>query len=136
VIFSFGSFVLKPLYVCTQLDRSISVVLAVTTAPLRTLGCLSAFSAPRSWYPTSGLGTRVLFCVAPFRCLIPCYAMCIGRSRPLSCLSLLLHPFLVLVNYHGVRIERDRNCIAAPFDSRQSLLRPDQKTVSRGVCLG
>ena len=66
VFFSFGSFVLKPLYVCTQLDHSIYVVLAVTTAPLRTLGCLSAFSAPRSWYPTSGLGTRVLLCVAPF----------------------------------------------------------------------
>ena len=37
VFFSFGSFVLMPLYVCTQLDYSISVVLAVTTAPLRTL---------------------------------------------------------------------------------------------------
>ena len=86
VFFSFGSFVLKPLYVCTQLDHSISMVLAVTTAPLRTLGCLSAFSAPRSWYPTSGLGTRVLLCVAPFRCLVLCHGMCIGRSRPLPLL--------------------------------------------------
>ena len=65
VFFSFGSFMLKPLYVCTQLDHSISVVLVVTTTPL-TLGCLSAFSAPRSWYPTSGLSTRILLCVTPF----------------------------------------------------------------------
>ena len=115
VFFSFGSFVLKPLNVCTQLDHSISMVLAVTTALLRTLGCLSAFSAPRSWYPTSGLSTRVLLCVAPF------HGMCIGRSRPLPYLSLLPHPFLVLVNYNGVQIERDRDCIAAPFDSCQSL---------------
>ena len=33
----FLSFVLKLLYGCTHLDHSISVVLAVTTAPLRTL---------------------------------------------------------------------------------------------------
>ena len=32
-----GSVVLKPLYACTHLDHSISLVLAVTTAPLRTL---------------------------------------------------------------------------------------------------
>ena len=38
VFLSFGSVVPKPLYVCTYLDRSISLVLAVTTAPLRTLG--------------------------------------------------------------------------------------------------
>ena len=126
----FLSFVLKLLYGCTHLDYSISVVLAVTTAPLRTLGCLSAFSAPRSWYPTSGLSTRVLLCVAPF------HGVCIGRSRPLPYLSFLPHPFLVLVNYNGVRIERDRDCIAAPFNSRQSLWRLDRKTTSRGVCLG
>jgi len=35
---SFGSIVLKPLYACTYLDHIISLVLAVTTAPLRTLG--------------------------------------------------------------------------------------------------
>jgi hypothetical protein len=35
---SLGSIVLKLLYVCTFFGRSISVVLAVTTAPLRTLG--------------------------------------------------------------------------------------------------
>jgi hypothetical protein len=35
---SFGYIVLKLLYACTYFDRSISVVLAVTTAPLRTLG--------------------------------------------------------------------------------------------------
>jgi hypothetical protein len=35
---SFGSFVPKPLYACTCLGRSISLFLAVTTAPLRTLG--------------------------------------------------------------------------------------------------
>ena len=33
----FLSFVLKLLYGCTHLDHSISVVLVVTTAPLRTL---------------------------------------------------------------------------------------------------
>jgi hypothetical protein len=35
---SYGSIVLKLLYACTLFNRSISVVLAVTTAPLRTLG--------------------------------------------------------------------------------------------------
>jgi hypothetical protein len=35
---SFGTIVLKLLYACTFFDRSISVVLAMTTAPLRTLG--------------------------------------------------------------------------------------------------
>jgi hypothetical protein len=35
---AFGSFVLKPLYACTFIDHSISLVLAVTTALLRTLG--------------------------------------------------------------------------------------------------
>jgi hypothetical protein len=34
---SLGSIMLKLLYTCTFFDRSISVVLAVTTAPLRTL---------------------------------------------------------------------------------------------------
>jgi hypothetical protein len=38
VSLSFGSSMLKPLYDCTYLDHSISLVLAVTTAPLRTLG--------------------------------------------------------------------------------------------------
>ena len=112
---------LNPCMFVPKLDHSISVVLAVTTAPLRTLGCLSAFSAPRSWYPTSGLGTRVLLCVAPFRCLVLCHGVCIGRSRTLPYLSLLPHPFLVLINYNGIRIERDRDCIAASFNSRQSL---------------
>jgi len=73
VFLSLGSSVLKPLYDCAYIDRSISVVLAVTTAPLRILGCLSAFSAPRSWYPTSGLSTRALLCDAPCRC--PVFSM-------------------------------------------------------------
>ena len=37
VFLSFGSVVLKPLYACTYLDHNISLVLAVTTATLRTL---------------------------------------------------------------------------------------------------
>ena len=35
---SFGSVMLKPLYACTYLDHSISLVLAVTITPLRTHG--------------------------------------------------------------------------------------------------
>ena len=35
---SFGSIMLKPLYACTYLDRSISLVLGVITTLLRTLG--------------------------------------------------------------------------------------------------
>jgi hypothetical protein len=35
---SFGCIVLKLLYACTFFDRSISMDLAVTTTPLRTLG--------------------------------------------------------------------------------------------------
>jgi hypothetical protein len=35
---SYGTIVLKLLYACTLFVHSISVVLAVTTAPLRTLG--------------------------------------------------------------------------------------------------
>ena len=38
VFLSFGSVVLKRFCACTYFDRSISLVLAVTTAPLRTLG--------------------------------------------------------------------------------------------------
>jgi hypothetical protein len=83
-----GSFVLEPLYACTYLDHSISSVLAVTTAPLRTLGCLSAFRAPRSWYPTNSLGTHVLLRVAPSQCLASCHGLCVGRSRPLVLSSL------------------------------------------------
>jgi hypothetical protein len=61
---SFGFVVPKPLYACTIFDRNISLVLAVTTAPLRTWEMSSAFSAPRSWYPTSLSGTLVSFYVS------------------------------------------------------------------------
>jgi hypothetical protein len=86
----FGSIVLKPLYVCTVFDRNISSVLAVTTALLRTWEMSCAFSAPRLWNPTKSLSTRVLLCVAPFRCLVFCRDVCFG-SRPLL-FSLLFTP--------------------------------------------
>jgi hypothetical protein len=104
----FHSVVLKPLYVCTVFDRNISLVLAVTTAPLRTWEMSSAFSAPRLWYPTKSLSTHVLLCVAPFRCLVFCRDECIRRSR-LPLFFSPFHPLLVLVKYSGVRIEGEQN---------------------------
>jgi hypothetical protein len=58
--------------------------------------CPSAFSAPRSWYPTSHLGTRVLLRVSSFDA--PSLAMaCVLEVDHLSSLLFPFHPLLVLV---------------------------------------
>jgi hypothetical protein len=70
------------------------------------------FIAPRSWYPTSCLGARVLLYVAPFWCLVFCRDVCIGRSRPPMWRTdwgrkklLLLIVLLVLVSLYDDWIE-------------------------------
>ena len=79
---SFGSVVLKPLYACTYLDHNISLVLAVTTAPLITLGMSQCIYYTQVIVPYKQFGHSCSLMCRSFRCHISCHGVWIGRSRP------------------------------------------------------